>query len=146
MRHGVGSLVGKSEKNLRDSLGFKDLLCLSLEGEERFSQGVVFHFNVCPLDAVSKAPSDGFEKSLLGRKPAGETLGRTSPSLTPKDFFLCKNPAEKEISPTRDQPPDSFDIDDVDTRSNDHNQFKAPSLKLKGFRIQPSAFSLELSY
>ncbi len=120
MRHGVGSLVGKSEKGPRDSLDIEYLFCPPVEREERFSQGVVLHFNVRPPDSVSKAPANGLEKGLFGRKPDGKTLGRMSPSLTPKDFFLCEDPAEEEISPTRDHALDPVNIDDVNARSNDH--------------------------
>jgi len=37
MSHGMESLVGESEKSLFDPLGFENLFCLSMEGEERFS-------------------------------------------------------------------------------------------------------------
>jgi hypothetical protein len=120
MSHGVRSLVGESEESLFDSLGFEDLLCLSMAGEERFPQGIILYFDICPLDTISKAPSNSFEKGLLGCKPNGKTFGGASPFLTPDDFSLCKDPSKEEISPTGHYTFDPFNIHDVNTRAENH--------------------------
>jgi hypothetical protein len=120
MSHGIESLVGESEKSLFDSLGFENLFCLSMEGEERFSQGIVLHFDIRPLDAISKASSNGFEKGLLGCEPNGKTFGGAGPFLTPDDFSLRKDPTKEEVSPTSHHTFDPFDIHDVDAISNNH--------------------------
>src|SRR4030042_1433712 len=120
MSHGVESLVGESEKSLCDSLDFEDLLCLSIEGEERFPQGVVLHFDIRPLDAISKSPSNCFEKGLLGCEPNGKTFGGAGPFLTPDDFSLRKDPTKEEVSPTSHHTFDPFDIHNVEANANTH--------------------------
>jgi hypothetical protein len=91
-----------------------------MEGEHGFSQGIVLHFDIRPLDAVSKPPSNGFEESLFCREPDGKTFGRPGPLLAPDNLFLCKNPTQKEISPASHQTLNSIYIDNINTRSNDH--------------------------
>jgi len=129
MGHGIGSVVGKGEKSLFNSEGFIDLLCLSMEGEHGFSHGIILHFDIRPLDAVSKTPSDGFEESLFCRKSDGEALRRAGPVLTPGDLFLCKDPAQKKIPPAGHQMLDSIDIHNINTRSDNHTQFGVRSLE-----------------
>ena len=125
-------------------LGFEDLLCLPMEGEERFPQGIILHFDIRPLDTISKAPSNGFEKGLLGCKPNGKTFGGAGPLLTPDDFSLCKDPTKEEVSPTSHHTFDPFDIHDVDTGSNDHFKIRNSECgfrndKDSAFRIPQSA-------
>jgi hypothetical protein len=54
MRHGEWLVVGKGEKGSLDPTGLKNLLCLSMEAEEWFSQGIVLHLDIRPLDSISK--------------------------------------------------------------------------------------------
>jgi hypothetical protein len=54
MCHGIGSVVGKGEESLLDSMGFEDFLCLSMEGEQRFSHRIVLHFDIRPMDTAPK--------------------------------------------------------------------------------------------
>src|SRR4030043_977860 len=121
MGHGVGSVVGKGEKSLFDSEGFENILCLSMEGERRFPHGIVLHFDIRPLNTVSKPPSDGFEKSLFCRKSSGKAFRGPSSLLTPNNFFLGKNPTEKEISPSSHHTFDPINIHNINTNSNNHN-------------------------
>jgi hypothetical protein len=122
MGHGIGSVVGKGEKSLFNSEGFVNLLCLSMEGEHGFSHGIVLHFDIRPLDAISKSPSDGFEERLFCRKSNGKTFRRAGPALTPGDLFLCKDPTQKKISPAGHQTLDPINVHNVNTRSDDHLQ------------------------
>jgi hypothetical protein len=91
-----------------------------MEGEHRFSQGIVLHFDIRPLDAVSKPPSNGFEESLFCREPDGKTFGGPGPLPTPNDLFLCKDPTKKEVSPASHQTLDPTNVHNINTRSNDH--------------------------
>jgi hypothetical protein len=120
MGHGVGSLVGESEKSLFDSLGFENLLGLSMEGEERSPERIILHFDIRPLDTLAKAHSNGFEKGLLGCKSSGEAFGGAGSVLTPDDFSLGKEPTQEEVSPTSHHTFDPFNTDDVDAISNNH--------------------------
>src|SRR4030042_850651 len=120
MGHGVGPVVGKGEKSIFNSEGFTDLLCFSMEGEQRFSHRIVLHFDIDPLDSVSKPPTNGLEESLFGCKPNGKTFRRPSPFLAPDNLLLCKDSTKKEVSPTGHHPFDPFNIDNVDAGSNDH--------------------------
>src|SRR4030043_716453 len=121
MGHGVGSVVGKGEKSLFDSEGFENLLCLSMEGERWFPHGIILHFDIRPLNTVSKPPSNGFEKRLFCRKSSGKAFRGTGSPLTPNDLFLGKNPTEKEISPSSHDTFDPINIHNIDTCSNNHN-------------------------
>ena len=91
-----------------------------MEGEHGFSQGIVLHFDICPLDAVSKPPPDGFEESLFGCEPDGKTLRGPGPLPTTDDLFLCKDPTKKEISPAGHQALDPTNIHNINACSNDH--------------------------
>ena len=95
MGHGVGSIVGKGEENILNSEGLANLLCLSMEGEQGFSNGIVLHFDICPLNTVSKPPPNGFEESFLCREPDGKTFWRPRLLLAPDDLFLCKDSVQK---------------------------------------------------
>jgi hypothetical protein len=91
-----------------------------MEGEHGFSHGIVLHFDIRPLDAVSKPPSNGFEESLFCRKSDGKTFRRPGPVLAPGDLFLCKDPTQKEIAPARHQMLDPINIHNINTRSYNH--------------------------
>jgi len=91
-----------------------------MEGEQGFSQIIVLHFDIRPLNAVSKPPSNCFEESLFGREPDGKTFRRPGPFPTPNDFVLCEDPTEKKVSPASHQALDPINIHDINTRSNDH--------------------------
>jgi hypothetical protein len=72
--HGVWRLVGKSEKRCLDTKDFQNLPGFPINHEKRFPHGVVFDFNVNPLDPISESPTDRFEEGLFGCKPEGETF------------------------------------------------------------------------
>jgi hypothetical protein len=91
-----------------------------MEGEHGFSQGIVLHFDIRPLDTVSKPPSDGFKESLFCREPDGKTFGWPGPLLAPDDLFLCKDPTKKKVSPASHQMLDPINIHNINTRSNNH--------------------------
>jgi hypothetical protein len=95
MSHGIGLIVGKGEKSLFNAECFINLLRLLVEGEHGFSHGIVLHFDIRPLDAVSKPPSDGLEEGLFCRESDGKALGR--PGLI--SFFVKTRPRKK--SPRR---------------------------------------------
>jgi hypothetical protein len=92
-----------------------------MEGERGFPQGVVLHFDIRPLDAVSKPPSDGFEESLLCGKPDGKAFRGPAPLLAPDDLFLREDATEKEVSPTSHQTLNPIDIDDINACADDHS-------------------------
>src|SRR3989304_6232452 len=121
MSHGIGSVVGKGEKNILNSEGFAHFLCLSIKREQRSSHGIVVHFNICPLNTVSEPPSDGFEESLFCCKSDGKTFLRPSLLLAPQDLCFCEDPTEKEGPPASHQTVDSINIYDINPRSDDHN-------------------------
>ena len=100
MGHGIGSVVGKGEKSILNSEGFTNLLCLSIEKEDGFSQRIILHFNIRPLNTISKPPSNGFEESLLSCESDSKAFGRSGPLPTVNDFFLCEDPTEEKVSPT----------------------------------------------
>jgi len=128
MGHGVGLVVGKGEKSFLNSEGLKNLSRLPMEGEQGLSQGVVLHFNIRPLNTVSKPPSYGFEESLLCCKPGGKAFRGPGPLLTPIDLVLCKDPRKKEISPAGHETLNTTTVDNINTRSYDHIlAFFAPS-------------------
>src|SRR5512139_2769205 len=122
MGHGVGAVVGKSEKSVSNSEGFRNLLRLAMKGERRFSQGIVPNFNVGPLNSISKAPSDCLQKGFLGCKTRCIALGRSRSSLTPQDLFLGEDTLEKGVPPAVHDPLDPIHVDDVNAASHYHKK------------------------
>jgi hypothetical protein len=120
MGHGVRAVVGKGEKRCSDSEGFQNLLCLATEGERGFSQSVVPNLNVGPLNSIPEAPSYRFQKSFFGCETGCIALGRSRSFLTPQDFFLSEDAAEKVVSPTVHHPFDPVHIHNVDACSHNH--------------------------
>nr|MBP1709000.1 hypothetical protein [Deltaproteobacteria bacterium] len=125
MGHGVRAVVGKGEESFSNSEGFRNVLRLAVEGERRFSQSIVSNLNVRPLDSISKAPSDGLQKGLFGRKTRRVAFGRSRSFLTPHDFFLGEDPAEKMVPPSVHHPFDPIHIDDVNAASQDHSHVRS---------------------
>src|SRR4030042_1176800 len=120
MGHGAGSVVGKGDKSPLNWVGLEELLCLSAEGETRFSCGFVLHFDVRPLNSIPQSGSDRLEKGLFGCKKDGKTFSRSGPSLAPEDLLLRKYPAKEEISPAGHHLFNPFDLHNVDTGTNNH--------------------------
>jgi hypothetical protein len=74
MGHGVWRLVGKCEKRRPDTKEVPNLPGFPINHEEGFPHGVVFDFDVNPLNPISESPSDRFQEGLFGCKPDGETF------------------------------------------------------------------------
>jgi len=143
MGHGIRSVVGKREKRLMNPMGLEDFLCLSSKGKQRFSDGITLHFDIRPMNPLTKSQPYRFKKGLLSCEPGGKAFGGTSSVLTPEDFFLCKNPAKKEVSPPSHHILNSFDVYNVNAGTNNHLQIEGfQGLRIQGFKGLPKDFYL----
>jgi len=121
MGHGKRAVVGKREKGLLDSKGLKQVSCLSVKQEGRLAARIVHYLDIGPANSFGVSQSDGLEKGFFGGEAKGKAFGRPELTAAAADFAFGENSAQKKITPSGHEALDSLDIDDIYSRSDDHN-------------------------
>lgn len=126
-----------------------------MKEEARFAHGIVYHLDVGPADALAKSQPNCFEKGFFGCKSNGETFGRSGLCPATVDFSFAKDTTQEEVTPAGNEVFDPFDVNDIDARSDDHNE-RVGGVKdsrvegticIVGFSLDPSTpWALESFY
>ena len=107
-----------------DSFKFKvveQFLPLSIKIENGLPRSLVAHLNIFPRDSPSHARAEAFQDRFLYGEAGGEMLIRIGLRAAVIDFPLGKNFLFEPFRIFLYRMFDSFDFDDVDSNSKDHN-------------------------
>ena len=99
----------------------EQFLPLSIKIENGLPRSLVAYLNVFPCDSPSHARAEAFQDRFLYGEAGGEMLARIGLRAAVIDFPLSKNFSLEPFRIFLYRMFDSFDFDDVDSDSKNHN-------------------------